>query len=107
MVDRLVQPAIEIDEGAGIPQPADKLLTRDQFARLFEQGEQELGRLLTQRNLVSGPSQLGSLGIEREVAKTIESTAIDRVSHWSDPGGLGGKSTIALGRHGRCHFPTA
>ena len=47
MVDRLIEPPVEVHEGARRPEPANQCFTRYQFARLFEQGEKKLKWLFT------------------------------------------------------------
>ena len=54
VIHRLVQAVIEIHERAGGPQPARQFFTRDQFARLLEERQQQLQRLVAQRRSPSG-----------------------------------------------------
>ena len=54
VVDRLVQPAIEVHERPGRPQPTRQFFPCDEFARLLQQGQQELERLFAKRRSPPG-----------------------------------------------------
>ena len=69
VIDDLVQPAIEIDEGAGSPQPACQFLAGDEFAWLLQERQQQLESLVAERSSASGVAQLAGPRIERERPK--------------------------------------
>src|SRR6185436_7690499 len=69
-IDGFVQPTFNIDFGLRAPNGLSEFVSGDQFARIFQQGCQDLKRLLLERNRPTVPQELARAKIRDEFVKT-------------------------------------
>ena len=87
MVDDFVQAAIEVDEGARSPQPAGEGLAGDELARLLEQRQQQLERLIAEGRSTAVSGEFARASVDGEDAETVDTRGLDAISHRAAPAG--------------------
>jgi hypothetical protein len=94
LVDRLVEPVIEIDHRAA-PEPVAKLVARDDLSRSFEQHRKNLERLILQPDTQAPPGQLARPNVDFEYAESKAGGRFLGLLHAVDAAPLRGRR----GRH--------
>src|SRR3954469_9652239 len=85
MVDRLIQAAIEVDEGPGAPKASCQFFAGDEFARLLEQREQELDRLIAERLPTATVRQFPAPGVDSECPELVDTSGPTAGLHAPEP----------------------